>query len=187
MDELFLLPSAPVAMPRAYWLDQPFLSSQLVVIEPSEKEWKRVQKAMQEHKEGDYDMDILNNMYGTSSTVIPHRKYDLLSAEFNTGHHDSKGEKKNPHEKYLGSADEEWDPRAILEEAKFVHFSDWPMPKPWIEPSTELLAEHQPKCVQNAATGTEDCSDRDIWLELRNDFSTRREVSVLVLKFERFY
>ena len=69
MDELFLMPSSLVAMPRAYcvtvqkgrpcvhlgiqgiyavtyWLDQPFLSSQLVLVEPSSTEWHRIQEFM---------------------------------------------------------------------------------------------------------------------------------------------
>ena len=37
MNHLFLLPSAPVAMPRAYWLTQPTRSDQLAVVEPSAK------------------------------------------------------------------------------------------------------------------------------------------------------
>ncbi len=35
MDHLFSLPSAPVAMPRAYWLSQPAMCNALAVIEPS--------------------------------------------------------------------------------------------------------------------------------------------------------
>ena len=35
MDHLFNLPSAPVAMPRAYWLSQPRMCNALAVIEPS--------------------------------------------------------------------------------------------------------------------------------------------------------
>lgn len=35
MNHLFALPSAPVAMPRAHWLPQPYMSDQLAVIEPS--------------------------------------------------------------------------------------------------------------------------------------------------------
>ena len=35
MNHLFRLPAAPVAMPRAYWLDQPFASDQIAVIVPS--------------------------------------------------------------------------------------------------------------------------------------------------------
>ena len=35
MDHLFSLPSAPVAMPRAYWLTQPAMCNALAVVEPS--------------------------------------------------------------------------------------------------------------------------------------------------------
>ena len=37
MNHLFRLPSAPVALPRAYWLPQPYMSDQLAVVEPSAK------------------------------------------------------------------------------------------------------------------------------------------------------
>lgn len=37
MNHLFRLPNAPVAMPRAYWLPQPYMSDQLAVVEPSAK------------------------------------------------------------------------------------------------------------------------------------------------------
>ncbi|KAF2463684.1 nucleotide-diphospho-sugar transferase [Lindgomyces ingoldianus] len=162
MDELFLLPSAPVAMPRAYWMDHFFLSSQLIVIEPSEFEWKRVEDAMN-HLEGhDYDMDILNKMYDKSCLVIPHRRYDLLTGEF----------KGTSHENYLGSK-EPWDARKALEEAKFVHFSDWPLPKPWLKPKPDVWEKHQPKCVGEGEQ--QDCSGRDVWLQIRDDFSERRQ------------
>jgi hypothetical protein len=134
---------------------------------------------MNDHKAGDFDMDILNNLYGASSTIIPHRRYDLLSAEFINGHRPGDAEKEAPHQSYLGSPDEKWNGREILKEAKFVHFSDWPMPKPWLEPSEESLEKYQPKCSNDSLTGDLDCSDRDIWLDLRRDFSNRREVSAL--------
>ncbi|KAL1596464.1 U1 small nuclear ribonucleoprotein C [Paraconiothyrium brasiliense] len=166
MDELFLLPSAPVAMPRAYWMPEKFfLSSQLIVIEPSEIEWKRVGYAIDHHEGHDYDMDILNKLYGKSSTVIPHRRYDLLSGEF----HDTE------HENYLGSPNEKWDPKVALEEAKFVHFSDWPMPKPWLEPLPGMVDKNQPKCRKiSTETNEYDCTDREVWLGIRKNFTERR-------------
>lgn len=162
MDELFLLPSAPVAMPRAYWMDRFFLSSQVIVVEPSDAEWQRIQDATERHEGFDYDMDILNKLYETSSTVIPHRKYDLLTGEIRP---------KN-HELYLGSK-ESWNIRNILAEAKFVHFSDWPMPKPWLEAKQEDWDKYTPKCMIISDL-EHDCSDREAWLELRKDFSARR-------------
>ena len=165
MDELFLLPSAPVAMPRAYWMPEKFfLSSQLIVIEPSQAEWTRVEDAMDHHQGHDYDMDILNKLYAKSSTVIPHRKYDILSGEFHN----------TEHENYLGSPVEKWDARNALKEAKFVHFSDWPMPKPWLEPQEGMVEKYQPEC-RMVRPELQDCSDREVWLHLREDFSQRRE------------
>lgn len=138
MDELFLLPSAPVAMPRAYWLrDTPHvLSSQLVLVEPSHTEFSRIQEAFSSHSDTEYDMEIVNTLYGANCIVIPHRKYDLLTGEFGN----------TDHSRYLGSEKEEWDPQEVLREAKFVHFSDWPLPKPWLGVSEMQIKAKQPNC-----------------------------------------
>jgi len=163
MDELFLLPSAPVAMPRAYWLENT-LSSQIVLIEPSEFEFKRIQDAFAQRGLDDFDMEIVNKLYGNDSIVLPHRKYDLVTGEFRSG----------DHARYLGSKEEVWDPRKVIDEAKFVHFSDWPMPKPWLPHTNETERELQPKCEETGKG--EDCRARDIWLHLYADFVERRKV-----------
>jgi hypothetical protein len=118
MDELFLMPSSPVAMPRAYWLENT-LSSQLVLVEPSEFEFQRILEAFNSRASADFDMEIVNSLYGSDCMVIPHRKYDPLTGEF----------RAKEHRKYLGSEEETWFPKKALDEAKFVHFSDWPLPK----------------------------------------------------------
>lgn len=166
MDELFLMPSAPVGMPRAYWLDQPFLSSQLVLVEPSELEMQRVIDAFQHRKPEDYDMEIVNNLYGDNCLIIPHRRYDLLTGEF----------RADEHYKYLGSKEEDWDPDRIYDEAKFLHFSDWPLPKPWIVADPNEKDDMAPKCHQRD-DGTEDCRDRMKWFFFYDDFRQRRGVS----------
>ena len=124
MDELFLMPSAPIAMPRAYWIwnDHDELSSQLILVEPNATEFDRVMRITESAAGGKYDMDILNDMYLASATIIPHRDYDLLTGEFK-----NKGPKD--HKMYLGSDEAIWDPKAELARAKFLHFSDWPIPK----------------------------------------------------------
>lgn len=168
MDELFLLPSSPVAMPRAYWMpDKPmFLSSQLVLVEPSEFEMERVTHAFANLADDEYDMEIVNNLYGESCIIIPHRGYDLLTGEF----------RSEEHHLYLGSEEELWDPDLVLAEAKFVHFSDWPMPKPWISATQEQEDTSAPKC-RVLDDRTEDCRDRERWFSLYRDFRERREVS----------
>ena len=124
MDDLFLLPQAAVAMPRAYWLgfDERVLSSQIMLVEPSPHEFSRVLKTMEAGGTGDYDMEIVNTLYKDKALILPHRPYDLLTGEFAAKFDDD-------HQKYLGDEEERWDPDAILEEAKYLHFSDWPMPK----------------------------------------------------------
>ncbi|KAK9251623.1 nucleotide-diphospho-sugar transferase [Lipomyces tetrasporus] len=168
MDELFLAPSAPVAMPRAYWLnfDDRILSAQLILIEPSESEFNRVMNAMNAAKSNDYDMEIVNNLYKDSCLVLPHRPYNLLTGEF----------RSDKHSDYLGNSEEEWDPEKIFKEAKFLHFSDWPVPKPWLSASPSMIQDKQPKCQKNPKTGEEDdCRSRDLWLGFYSDFKQRQQ------------
>ncbi|KAK3644381.1 hypothetical protein LTR56_009633 [Elasticomyces elasticus] len=165
MDELFFLPSAPVAMPRAYWLEEHtrVLSSQLVLIEPSEREFIRVLDSLQHRTSQQFDMEIVNDLYGDSCFIIPHRRYDLLTGEL----------KAENHSKYLGSSDEMWDVQAIMNETKFVHFSDWPHPKPWLPTSDEQKERAAPKCSV-ISDGELDCRNRDTWYWLYEDFHRRR-------------
>lgn len=165
MDELFFLPQAPVAMPRAYWLDDT-LSSQLIVIHPSKTEFERILYAFEHRETTDFDMEIMNDIYGRDCLILPHRRYDLITGEF----------RSKQHHKYLGSTTEVWDPHSILQEAKFLHFSDWPWPKPWIVGSETVRLEVQPACHNNTF-GENDCGDRGIWNDFYREFRERREVS----------
>ena len=163
MDELFFMPSAPVAMPSAYWRDN-ILSSQLILIEPSEVEFRRILEAFDTRSTRHFDMEIMNRLYGSDCIVLPHRTYNLLSGEF----------REKEHQRYLGSDKETWDPEKAMEEAKYVHFSDWPVPKPWKLKGSVQTKELRPECrITNAG---EDCRDRDIWLDLYADFAKRRKL-----------
>ncbi|KAK4448428.1 nucleotide-diphospho-sugar transferase [Podospora aff. communis PSN243] len=166
MDELFFSPPAPVAMPNAHWLypKNPMLSSQLMLIQPSETEFARVMDAFRNAGPDDYDMDILDHLYRDSALVLPHRPYDLLTSEFRRA--------PDMHTKYLGNEDEVWDAVAILNEAKFLHFSDWPIPKPWLPESAGKRAQMQPKCYE--VDGVENCVDRELWNAIYDDFDLRR-------------
>ncbi|KAL4955664.1 nucleotide-diphospho-sugar transferase [Aspergillus filifer] len=130
MDELFLLPLCPVAMPRAYWLNPAdrTLSSQLLLIQPS----FRIQPY--------YDMEIDNDLYRDSVLILTHRPYDLLTGEFRSKKH-----------------------TAVLREAKYLHFSDWPVPKPWLHASSDVVEAEQPSCDTNSITGQEDDCRRGIF------------------------
>ena len=122
MDELFLLPPVPLALPRAYWIpfDKREVTSLLLLIQPSKFEWNRVHEAIKKVEARAYDMEIINDLYRDSAMILPHRPYAMLTGEMrNTGSH------KN----YMGSAEEPFDPDAVMNETKLIHFSDWPVPK----------------------------------------------------------
>ncbi|MCJ1274615.1 hypothetical protein MMC21_002412 [Puttea exsequens] len=169
LDELFLLPSAKVAMLRAYWKlpEQKTLTSLFVLLEPDEVEYQQLMVAARpdHRKKNEYDMEILNSFYGDSAMVLPHRQYGLLSGEFRTG----------DHRNYLGNALEAWDPDRVMREASLVHFSDWPLPKPWIMWPHKLIGEIMPKC-RSGKNGNDDCRDKNVWMGLYDDFRRRRKV-----------
>ncbi|PKY07192.1 nucleotide-diphospho-sugar transferase [Aspergillus campestris IBT 28561] len=166
MDELFLLPSCPVAMPRAYWLDPNgrTMSSQLFVVEPSDFEFGRIMESISHAGGSEYDMEIFNELYKDSALIIPHRPYNLLTGEF----------RSESHTAYLGNSLEQWDPDRALSEAKYLHFSDWPVPKPWIKARPDVIQDKQPAC-QTVPEQPENCRNRDLWLGFYEDFARRRK------------
>lgn len=166
MDELFLLPRAQVAMMRAYWHLPKLrtLTSLFILLEPSELELDRLMEVARGRKEKEYDMEILDRVYRDSAMVLPHQPCGLLSGEF----------RSRDHEHFLGNDYEAWDPERVLEEASLVHFSDWPLPKPWIQWPGTLVSQMVPKCKD--VGGVTNCRDKDIWLKLYSDFRQRRKV-----------
>ncbi|KAL3461830.1 nucleotide-diphospho-sugar transferase [Aspergillus heterothallicus] len=147
MDELSLLPPCPVAMPRAYWLNNSnsrTLGSHVLLIQPSEFEFARITAAIANAGSSDYDMEIVNKLYKDSALILPHRPYGLLTGEF----------RFTSHTAYL----------------------DWPVPKPWVPASPSTVQEEKPACEMDPATGREDdCRARDLWLGFYADFAIRRE------------
>ena len=69
----------------------------------------------------------------------------------------------------------QWDAQAVFDEAKFVHFSDWPYPKPWMNAPYHQTQSLRPACVDGLVHST--CDARRIWLHLYEDFKARRTVS----------
>jgi len=179
MDDLFFLPSVPAAMPRAYW-DYPetrMLSSLVILLEPSFREFKALTDVAQPAIYGQaavnysssdrrFDKDILNKRFADSALVLPHRQYGLVTREF----------RRKDHRSFLGNDYEDWDPDRIIGEAKLIHFSDSPLPKPWVMWPQALLAEILPRCKHKPGTAEESgCRDRDIWKGLYEDFRKRRK------------
>ncbi|KAF2752089.1 glycosyltransferase family 8 protein [Sporormia fimetaria CBS 119925] len=170
IDELFLLPETPIAMPRAYWYhEKPWpLTSLLMVIKPNHEELDRFKRIIIEGAADElvraqkFDMELVNDRFENSALVLPHRQYALLTGEF----------RRDNHYAYLGDAAEKWDAQKVYKEAKLVHFSDWPLPKPWIMWPYEGLVETQPDCG-GSHEGT--CPERKIWKGLYEDFRARRK------------
>lgn len=121
MDELFFLPSTPLAVPRAYWLNNT-LNTQLLLMQPSASSFARIKAAMSTAKPDEYDMDIINQLYGKSAMILPHRPYTILASDF-------RHLRDEDHSAWLGSEEEEWNVDTALREVKYLHFSDWPLPK----------------------------------------------------------
>ena len=153
-------------MPRAYWLypKKEILTSCIMLIEPSAKEFARVWARVEKAGRNDYDMEIVNDLYRDSALVLPHRPYSLLVQEY----------RETDHSLYLGSPEEEWDPVAAFKEAKFLHWSDWPMSKPWHPSPVQLKQQTEPKC--HMKNGVETCGERDMWRYFYREFRERRQV-----------
>lgn len=124
MDHYFLSPLAPVAVPRAYWLNDKgasikdqMLGSHVMLIELNEGNYHRI---IDEAKSsGAFDMEVLNHLFRDSAMILPHRRIALLTGEFRAKDHD----------RYMSEdKDEEWNAMAEVSRAYLVNFSDWPLP-----------------------------------------------------------
>lgn len=179
LDELFLLPSTPVAMPRRYWSDLPHwdwpLSGTLMLVEPNAAEtkllWDRLQEWRLSPDRADcqtWDDDLLDDRFRSSALVLPHRPYLLQTSEFRQKDHDG----------YMGTFggppdQKSWDPHLEFTKAKLIHFNDWPLPKPWQMWPSEGLDEMQPDCSGSHEDDT--CAEREVWLRLYEQFRQRRK------------
>ncbi|KAK1524360.1 glucose N-acetyltransferase [Colletotrichum costaricense] len=164
IDELFLSPPATVAVPRAYWLypEKKIVASHIMLVQPSVAEFARIVEKVDHAGKEEYDMEIINDLYKDSAMILPHRPYALLTRSFGGDHQDY----------YLANSNEVWDAVTVYNEAKYLHFSDWPMHKPWLKSSDSLIKERQPDCV--VRDGNEDCTARELWLSFYTDFRARR-------------
>ena len=177
MDFYFLAPLAPVAVPRAYWLgnkdsnikDQ-MLGSHVMLIEPNEANYRMI--IDEATSSGAFDMEVLNRLFWDSAMILPHRRIALLTGEFRSQDHD----------RYMSEdKDEEWNAMAEVSRAYLVHFSDWPLPKPWLHPSEAQFKAVQPACDENEAERTDrpKCADRFMWLAFYEDyFREQKDVCV---------
>ncbi|KAF2224883.1 nucleotide-diphospho-sugar transferase [Elsinoe ampelina] len=80
LDHLFTtLPEVDLAAPRAYWLGSNMLSSTFMLINLSERTWKRVEEATKTIADDKYDMDIVNDLFNTTAMILTGRYVTINS------------------------------------------------------------------------------------------------------------
>lgn len=180
MDHYFLAPLAPIAVPRAYWLNkhdgkeaeihEQILSSTVMLLEPSPAIYTQITNEMQRSK--DFDMEIINTLFKSSAMILPHRRLALLTGEFRT----------NDHSSYLAeSPDDEWNAMAEVSRACLVHFSDWPLPKPWRVHSAKQWNDAIPKCdpvnleKDREREDRPECADQFMWKGFYEDYKMLKD------------
>ena len=178
MDHYFSAPRAAVAVPRAYWLNEAnttvgdqVLGSHVMLLEPKQTRYQQL--VDEADRTGDLDMEVVNHMFKSSAMILPHRGLALLTGEFRSA----------DHSKYLaGDDDDKWDAAAEAASAYLVHFSDWPLPKPWVHHSEEQWNAALPKCPGDAErkrTTTQrrrDCPDRTVWTGFYEDYRVEKDL-----------
>ncbi|KAJ5334305.1 Glycosyl transferase family 8 [Penicillium brevicompactum] len=168
MDHYFLAPLAPVAVPRAYWLNDKnsnvkdqMLGSHVMLIEPNEANYQLI--INEATSSGAFDMEVLNHLFWDSAMILPHRRIALLTGEF----------RNKDHDRYMSeNKHEEWNAMAEVSRAYLVHFSDWPLPKPWLQHSDAQMKAVQPECDENEVEKSDRprCADRVMWLGFYEDY-----------------
>ncbi|KAM5345884.1 hypothetical protein ACJ41O_011745 [Fusarium nematophilum] len=179
MDHYFLSPLAPVAVPRAYWLNEKdtdiakqVLGSHVMLIEPNQARYEKIiNEALQS---GDFDMEVVNHMFKDSAMILPHRRIALLTGEF----------RAKDHSKYMApDEDEEWNAMAEVSRAFLVHFSDWPLPKPWRRRTKKQWEDALPECLESdkGANDRPPCADRMMWTGFYEDYDRLKEQACGIL------
>ncbi|KAK0665582.1 family 8 putative glycosyltransferase [Cercophora samala] len=187
MDHYFAAPRASLAVPRAYWLgdvrntsfsiNEQILGSHVMLLEPNTRRYDRiVREAM---GSGEFDMEVVNRLFKGSAMILPHRGLALLTGEF----------RLKDHSRYLVGDDEdgeEWDAMGEVKRSFLVHFSDWPLPKPWMWHSSQQWRDALPSCEDGEGKrrktrrggggggGGEDCPDRVIWKGFYEEFDREK-------------
>lgn len=161
-DSLFFeAPEADLLLPEAYYAsrsvaeDEVMHSSALMLIKPSPQLYNTAQKLVRYRQVAEFDMEIfqkLTQLTEYSTSTLAYRHNLLLTGVF------------RDHKSY--SRNESWYPQGEWEKALYIHFSDDPIPKPWIDDRGATYAQHGPKCP----AGGQDCAEVRIWRQIYNDF-----------------
>ncbi|KAL9942397.1 hypothetical protein D7B24_003412 [Verticillium nonalfalfae] len=151
----------PTAKPKpkpkqAPSIAQQVLGSHVMLLEPDTKRYERiVDNAV---TTGDFDMEVVNHLFADNAMILPHRRLALLTGEFRHAPDD--------HAAYLApDTEEEWNAMAEVSRSYLVHFSDWPLPKPWKSRTQAQWDAALPACDENEPPRDDrpKCADRVMW------------------------
>ncbi|KAL2074131.1 hypothetical protein VTL71DRAFT_7909 [Oculimacula yallundae] len=168
LDAVFLIPKAILAMPWVYWGGSTgwAFSNQMMLITPSASEFAKIEAEIKKpgSDTNGYDLSIAEKLYSRKTLKIPQRPYHLMTGEL----------RLQDHSKYLGSG-QNWDAQEALQKSKMLHFSDWPIPRPWDGAPQAMLNKYMPKCLKSEWFGATDCQDRMAWMQLYADYAAKRK------------
>ncbi|KPM44440.1 hypothetical protein AK830_g2069 [Neonectria ditissima] len=71
LDKVFDLPPADFYAPSAYWIDDSFLSSTIMLIQPNAELWTKIQQTVASLPPHQYDMDVVNALFGDDAPRLP--------------------------------------------------------------------------------------------------------------------
>ncbi|KAH3672740.1 hypothetical protein WICMUC_004146 [Wickerhamomyces mucosus] len=203
------------SLPNYDFLEEYFFSSMLMVIKPSEKLFNKIERALRENrKDNEFDMDVLNrHVFHAPSIpfnqfeeipellILPHQIYGCLSAELNINRDHvpfladiqdlpfiQEDFGKIPYyniRKPIFDDPDYSESEQFFPHVKFAHFSDSPIPKPWIAKKKEgWYMKHRTRCLKNSFIDdfevapeytTNDCKAGEFWENLHEDFATQRK------------
>ncbi|KAL5327210.1 hypothetical protein ACEPPN_004902 [Leptodophora sp. 'Broadleaf-Isolate-01'] len=166
LDAVFLLPKATLAMPWVYWGEPTgwAFSNQMMLITPSASEFAKIEAEITKAESDQFDLTIVEKLYKSKTLKIPQRPYHLMTGEL----------RRQDHSKYWGSG-KKWDPEEALQKSKMLHFSDWPVPRPWDSAPQAMLNKHMPKCLKSEWFGATNCKNRMLWMQLYADYAAKRK------------
>ena len=172
MDHYFLAPLSRLAIPRAYWLGndgqsvaEQTMCSHVMLLQPDEYSYKTIMD--EATRSGDFDMEVINHLFNNSAMILPHRRLALLSCEF----------RAKDHHKYLSDEpDADWNAMGEILRSVLVHFSNWPLPKPWMHRTDAQWTAALPECDPNEVPRDDRpvCADRVMWSGLYEQYDELR-------------
>eukprot|EP00386_Alphamonas_edax_P012741 GDKI01039604.1.p1 GENE.GDKI01039604.1~~GDKI01039604.1.p1 ORF type:complete len:500 (-),score=141.73 GDKI01039604.1:66-1481(-) len=102
LDHFFLLPDHFLYAPRAYWIAQPFMNSQMLIVQYNKDVWDEINKELsasmadQAKYAGEMnfngDMDLINHLYKDTAGLLP-GVYETLNGDWSWDHF-AKGDTK---------------------------------------------------------------------------------------------